>query len=66
MKLNPEFRRYCWLELTPHRLIAAVSLTGVDGKTETLVSDASWQVSKNGSDGWVAAEVAGPLNMMPW
>ena len=23
MTLNPELRRYCWLELTPHRLIAA-------------------------------------------
>ena len=29
MKLNPEFRRYCWLELTPHRLIAAPVIAGL-------------------------------------
>ncbi len=29
MKLNPEFRRYCWLELTPHRLIAAPAIAGL-------------------------------------
>lgn len=29
MKFNPEFRRYCWLELTPHRLIAAPVIAGL-------------------------------------
>ena len=29
MMLNPEFRRYCWLELTPHRLIAAPVIAGL-------------------------------------
>jgi hypothetical protein len=50
----------------PAGLIAAVRLVGADGKTETLVTDASWQVSKNGNDGWVPAQVLGPLAMMPW
>ena len=27
--LNPELRRYCWLELTPHRLIAAPVIAGL-------------------------------------
>lgn len=29
MNLNPEFRRYCWLELTPHRLIAVPVIIGL-------------------------------------
>ena len=29
MTLNAEFRRYCWLELTPHRLIAAPLIAGL-------------------------------------
>ena len=29
MLLNPELRRYCWLELTPHRLIAAPVIAGL-------------------------------------
>ncbi len=43
MVLNPEFRRYCWLELTPHRLIAApliagliLVLVGAAGSTDAL------------------------------
>ena len=29
MALNPELRRYCWLELTPHRLIATPIIIGL-------------------------------------
>ena len=29
MALNPELRRYCWLELTPHRLIATPIVIGL-------------------------------------
>jgi hypothetical protein len=29
MALNPELRRYCWLELTPHRLIATPLIIGL-------------------------------------
>ena len=29
MTLNPELRRYCWLELTPHRLIATPLIIGL-------------------------------------
>jgi hypothetical protein len=53
-------------ELSPAGLIAAVRLAATDGKVTTMVTDASWQVSRNGSDGWTPAEVVGPINMMPW
>lgn len=42
MALNPELRRYCWLELTPHRLIATpiiialiTALVSIPGGVET-------------------------------
>ena len=53
-------------EASPAGLIATIQLSGADGKVETLVTDASWQVSKNGADGWVPAELLGRMNMMPW
>ena len=53
-------------EASPAGLIAAVSLSGTDGKVETIHTDASWQVSANGTDAWTPAEALGPLSMMPW
>lgn len=53
-------------EASPAGLIAAIQLAGADGQVDTIVTDTSWQVSKNGVDGWAPAEVVGPINMMPW
>jgi hypothetical protein len=53
-------------ELSPAGLIAAVRLVGSDGKVESIVTDASWQVSVNGSDEWKPAKTLGPMKMMPW
>jgi len=53
-------------DVSPAGLIAAISLSGADGKMETIVTDASWQASVNGTDAWAPAQVLGPQNMMPW
>jgi len=51
---------------SPAGLIAALSLTDADGKEETIFTDASWQASSNGTDGWAPAQAIGPINMAPW
>jgi len=51
---------------SPAGLIAAVSFSDTNGKVETILTDASWQVSANGTGAWTPAEALGPLSMMPW
>ena len=53
-------------EPSPAGLIASIQLTGADGKIESIVTDASWQASKTGSNGWTPAQAMGPMKMMPW
>jgi alpha-L-rhamnosidase len=48
-------------ELPPAALAASIRLTGVDGKQERIVSDATWQARGAATDSWQQAQVAGPM-----
>jgi len=50
----------------PAGLIAAIRLQPTDGAAELLVTDNSWKASRNGADGWQAAERLGAVAMAPW
>ena len=57
-------------------LLLTLTLKHSGGRSETLVTDASWQTVENKSgsrgiaelplEGWVAAKALGPLGMAPW
>jgi hypothetical protein len=53
-------------EKSPAGLLAAIRCVGTDGKEQTLISDAAWQASPDGTGNWVPAEALGPMQMMPW
>ena len=50
----------------PAGLVARLEVTLADGRSEAMVSDASWETSADGATGWTRARELGPHGMAPW
>ena len=50
----------------PAGLMARLEITLADGRSEAMVSDASWETSADGATGWVRVRDLGPHGVAPW
>ncbi len=50
----------------PAGLLVRLEVTLADGRSETLVSDASWETSRDGATGWTASRDLGAHGVAPW
>ena len=50
----------------PAGLLVRLEVTLADGRSETLVSDVSWETSRDGATGWTASRDLGAHGVAPW
>jgi len=50
----------------PAGLVGAFDIKYLDGRTQTVRTDASWEAAKSAEDNWSAVLELGPMGMAPW